>query len=165
MAHRLVAIYPGSFDPPTNGHLDVIARGARLFDHLIVAVLHNTHKSPLFTLEERSEMLRECAAHWANVEIDSFDGLLVDYAARRNAKVVLRGIRSISDYETEAQMALFNKHMRPETETLFMTASAEHSFLSSRMVKEIIRLGGDAAPFVPEPVMKRLRVKFPRLNS
>jgi pantetheine-phosphate adenylyltransferase len=164
MPKSLVAIFPGSFDPPTNGHLDLIARGARLADKLIVAVLQNTQKNALFTIAERSEMLKESVAHLTNVEIDSFDGLLVDYAARRNANVILRGIRSVSDYEAESQMALFNRRMRPETETLFLTASAEHSFLSSRMVKEIITLKGDASSFVPEPVMNRLRLKFAALK-
>jgi len=161
MPNSLVAIYPGSFDPPTNGHLDLIARGARIADKLIVAVLQNTQKNALFTIAERCEMLKESSAHLANVEIDSFDGLLVDYAARRGANVILRGLRGVSDYESESQMALFNRRLRPETETLFLTASAEYSFLSSRMVKEIITLGGDAGSFVPEPVMRRLKLKFP----
>ncbi len=165
MPNSLVAIFPGSFDPPTNGHLDLIARGARIANHLIVAVLQNTHKNALFTAAERSEMLQECVAHLPNVEIDSFDGLLVDYAARRNAHTILRGIRNISDYETESQMALLNRRLRPETETIFLTAGAEHTFLSSRMVKEIITLGGDASAFVPEPVMSRLKAKFPTLKK
>ena len=156
MPNSLVAIFPGSFDPPTNGHLDLIARGARIANHLIVAVLQNSQKNPLFTTEERCEMLQECIAHLPNVEIDAFSGLLVDYATHRNANLILRGIRNISDYETESQMALLNRRMRPETETLFLTASAEHAFLSSRMVKEIVTLGGDAAPFVAEPVLRRL---------
>jgi len=164
MTNRLVAIFPGSFDPPTNGHLDLILRGARLVNHLIVAILQNSQKSPLFTVSERAEMLKECVAHLPNVEIDSFDGLLVDYAAGRNANAILRGIRNISDYETELQMAQLNRRMRPQTETLFLTASAEHSFLSSRMVKEIIMLGGDASSFVPEPVLRRLHTKFPTVN-
>ena len=161
MSKSLVAIYPGSFDPPTNGHLDLIARGARLADKLIVAVLQNTQKKALFTTAERCEMLTECVAHLTNVEIDSFDGLLVDYAARCNANTILRGLRTVSDYETESQMALLNRRMRPEAETLFLPASAEHSFLSSRMVKEVITLGGDASTFVPQPVMHRLEAKFP----
>jgi pantetheine-phosphate adenylyltransferase len=164
MPNSLVAIYPGSFDPPTNGHLDLIARGARIADKLIVAVLQNTQKNALFAIAERCEMLKESSAHLANVEIDSFDGLLVDYAGRRGANVILRGLRGVSDYEAESQMALFNRRMRPETETLFLTASAEHSFLSSRMVKEIVTLGGDAVSFVPEPVMRRLKLKFPTLK-
>jgi len=164
MPNSLVAIYPGSFDPPTNGHLDLITRGARLVNHLIVAILQNTHKNPLFPTSERAEMLKEISAHLANVEIASFSGLLVDYAAKRNASTILRGLRNLSDYETEAQMALLNRRMRPETETLFLTASAEYSFLSSRMVKEIITLGGDASSFVPEAVMRRLAAKFPGAN-
>ena len=160
----IVAIYPGSFDPPTNGHLDLIARAARLADHLIVAILRNTQKQPLFTIADRAEMLKEISAHLPNVEIDCFDGLLVDYAARRNANLIIRGIRNIADYEIELQMAHLNSRMRPETETVFLPASAECSFLSSRMVKEIITLGGDASGFVPEPVMRRLRTKFPTVN-
>ena len=160
MPNSLVAIYPGSFDPPTNGHLDLIARAANLVNHLIVAVLQNTQKNALFTTAERAEMLKEITAHLPNVEIDSFDGLLVDYAARRNANAILRGIRNVSDYEIETQMAVLNRRMRAQTETLFLPASAEHSFLSSRMVKEIITLGGDASGFDPEPVMRRLQAKF-----
>jgi len=152
----LVAVYPGSFDPPTNGHLDLIARGSRLVDHLIVAILQNTHKQPLFALNERIEMIREATSPFPNVEVDSFQGLLVEYAAARDANVVLRGIRNMADYETEAQMALLNRRMRPETETLVLIAREEYSFLSSRMVKEIITLGGDVAPFVPASVSKRL---------
>lgn len=156
-----VAIYPGSFDPPTNGHLDLIARASRLADKLIVAVLQNSQKTPLFTAWERGEMLRESAQNLSNVEIDSFDGLLVDYAARHQATLIVRGIRSVSDYESESQMALLNRSMHPEIDTVFLTASAEYSFLSSRMVKEIVTLGGNAASFVPEPVMLRLKLKFP----
>jgi pantetheine-phosphate adenylyltransferase len=161
MPNTLTAIYPGSFDPPTKGHLDLITRGARLVNHLIVSILKNTQKQALFTVEERTEMLKELTADLPNVEIDSFDGLLVDYAARRNVNTILRGIRDASDYETELRMALLNRRMRPETETVFLMASAEYSFLSSRMVKEIITLGGDASAFVPEPVIRRLRTKFP----
>jgi pantetheine-phosphate adenylyltransferase len=161
MPKSLLTIYPGSFDPPTNGHLDLITRGARLVDHLIVAILQNTTKNPLFSIGERGAMLKEITVHLPNVEVDSFDGLLVDYAFRRQANTILRGIRSAADYDTESKMALLNHHMHPETETLFLMASAEHSFLSSRMVKEIITLGGDASGFVPEPVVRRLRTKFP----
>ncbi len=154
------AVYPGSFDPLTNGHLDLIGRGSRLFDHLIVAVLRNTHKQPLFSIEERVIMLREVSAPFANVEIESFDGLLVDYAAHRNASAILRGIRAISDYETELQMAHLNHRLRPETETIFLLATEKYSFISSRMIKEIITLGGDVGQFVPEPVSRSLRSKF-----
>jgi pantetheine-phosphate adenylyltransferase len=164
MPSSLTAIYPGSFDPPTNGHLDLISRGARLVNHLIVAILQNSQKQPLFTIEERAEMLKEITAQLPNVEIDSFDGLLVDYAARRNVNTILRGIRAVSDYETELQMALLNRRLRPEIETVFLTAAAEYSFVSSRMVKEVITLGGDATSFVPEPVIRRLPLKFPHLK-
>jgi pantetheine-phosphate adenylyltransferase len=160
MPTSLIAVYPGSFDPLTNGHLDLIERGSRLFNHLIVAILNNTQKQPLFTAPERIEMLREATAQFSNVEIDSFDGLLVDYAASRNANAILRGIRAISDYENELPMAHLNRRMRPGTETIFLTASAEFSFLSSRMVKEIITLGGDVSKFVPDAVERRLRAKF-----
>ena len=156
---RLVAIYPGSFDPLTNGHLDLISRGSRLADHLIVSILKNTHKEPLFTIAERIQMLREATSLFRNVEIDSFDGLLVEYAARRNANTILRGIRAISDYETELQMALMNRRLRPETETIFLMAGEEFSFISSRIVKEIITLGGDVSGFVPECVMRRLQTR------
>lgn len=162
MPKRLVAVYPGSFDPLTNGHLDLISRGARLADHLIVSILKNSQKAPLFSAEERAGMLREATAQFDNVEVDSFEGLLVDYAARRNANAILRGIRAISDYEVELQMALLNRRMRPETETIFLMASEEYSFLSSRMVKEIISLGADVSQFVPPAVLSRLHSAFPR---
>lgn len=158
---KSVAIYPGSFDPLTNGHLDLIARGSRLFDHLIVAVLVNTHKKPLFSVEERLTMMRDVCASFTNVEVDSFDGLLVDYAARRGGTAILRGIRAISDYENELQMAHLNRRLRPETETLFLLASEEYAFVSSRMIKEVIMLGGDVAQFVPQPVLRHLRAKLP----
>ena len=162
MPKSLIAIYPGSFDPPTKGHLDLIARGSRLVTHLIVAILKNTQKQALFAVDERAEMLRELIAGLANVEVDSFDGLLVDFVARRNANTILRGIRDVSDYEAELRMALLNRRLRPEIETLFLPASVEYSFLSSRMVKEIITLGGDASSFVPETVTRRLHSKFSR---
>ena len=162
---HLVVVYPGSFDPLTNGHLDLIHRGSRLFDQLIVAILSNAQKQPLFEIGERIQMIREVTATLPNVEVDSFDGLLVDYAASRGANAVLRGIRAISDYETELQMALMNRRMRPETETIFLMAAEEYSFISSRMVKEIITLGGDASTFVPEPVANRLRARFGMRSS
>jgi pantetheine-phosphate adenylyltransferase len=160
MPNSLIAVYPGSFDPPTNGHLDLIERGSRLFNHLIVAILNNTQKQPLFTGAERMEMLREATAPFSNVEIDSFDGLLVEYAERRKADAILRGIRAVTDYENELPMAHLNRRMRPGTETVFLTASPEFSFLSSRMVKEVIMLGGDVSRFVPDAVERRLRAKF-----
>lgn len=159
---RLVAIYPGSFDPLTNGHLDMIARGSRLADHLIVAILKNMQKQPLFSVEERAEMIRDVTSNCSNVEIDSFEGLLVEYAARKGANAILRGIRAVSDYESELQMALLNRRMRPEAETIFLMAAEEYSFLSSRMIKEIVTLGGDVSQFVPPVVSNRLRAKFPR---
>jgi pantetheine-phosphate adenylyltransferase len=152
-----VAIYPGSFDPITNGHLDLIQRGARLFDRLIVSVLRNETKAPLFSVEERTEMLREVVQVYPNVEIDSFGGLLVEHAASRGATVLLRGIRAISDYEYEWQMALMNRRLRPGLETVFMMASEAHSFISSRLVKEVFSLGGNVAGLVPPSVEARLR--------
>lgn len=160
MPAPLIAIYPGSFDPPTNGHLDLIARGSRLVGQLIVAVLENTQKQPLFPVAERIGMLKQSTASFSNVEVDSFEGLLVDYAAHRQAGVILRGIRAISDYEIELQMALLNRRMRPHIETIFLMASEEHSFLSSRMVKEIAMLGGDVSTFVPAAVCKSLHGKL-----
>ncbi len=157
--HPVVAIYPGSFDPLTNGHLDLISRGSKLFDRLIVAILGNSTKTPLFSIVERAEMLREVTAGFPNVEIDSFEGLLVDYAARRDVNLILRGIRTVSDYELEWQMALMNRRLRPETETVFLMAGEAHSFISSRLVKEVISLHGDVSELVPSPVEKRLREK------
>ena len=156
---RITAIYPGSFDPLTNGHLDLIARGSRLFDHLIVAVLTNTQKHALFPVEERVAMLQEAVTSFDNVEAASFSGLLVDFAADRNANVIVRGIRAVSDYESELQIAQINRRMRPETETVFLLATEEFAFLSSRLVKEIVTLGGDVEQFVPEPVLRRLHAK------
>ncbi|MFZ0593972.1 MAG: pantetheine-phosphate adenylyltransferase [Bryobacteraceae bacterium] len=161
----VVAIYPGSFDPITNGHLDMIARGSKLFDKLIVAILENRAKHPLFDVHERKEMMREATAHFSNVEIDSFDGLLVDYAARREARVILRGIRAISDYENELQMTLMNRRLRPETETVFLMASEDNSFISSRVVKEVISLNGNVSGLVPKAVEKRLREKLHLLKE
>jgi pantetheine-phosphate adenylyltransferase len=155
-----IAIYPGSFDPPTNGHVDVITRAARLAGRLIVAVLNNTSKQPLFSVEDRIAMLREVTSNIANVEVDCFSGLLVDYAGERSADAIIRGIRALSDYESELQMALINRRLRPETETLFLMASEEFSFLSSRMIKEVITLGGDVSQFVPAPVAARLQEKL-----
>ena len=156
----MIAIYPGSFDPITNGHLDLIERGCRLFDELIVAILRNETKQPLFSVEERIEMLREVVDCYPNVAVDSFDGLLVDYAAQNGATVLLRGIRAISDYEYELQMALMNRRLRPDIETVFMMASEAHSFISSRLVKEVFGLGGNIAGLVPPPVEARLRKRL-----
>ena len=153
----MIAVYPGSFDPITNGHLDLIQRGSRLFGRLIVAILRNEGKEPLFTVEERIEMLREVVEVYPNVEVDSFDGLLVDYAAARQATVMLRGIRAISDYEYELQMALMNRRLSPELETVFMMAHEAYSFISSRLVKEVFSLGGSISGLVPPSVEARLQ--------
>ncbi|HEX6878944.1 MAG TPA: pantetheine-phosphate adenylyltransferase [Terriglobales bacterium] len=157
---RVIAIYPGTFDPLTNGHLDLIHRGAKIFDELIVAILRNSDKEPLFTLEERLEMLRECIKGETNVKIDSFEGLLVDYAAQKEAKAVLRGIRAVSDYEYELQMALMNRKLDPRLETIFMMPAEAYSYLSSRLVREIAMLGGSVKCLVPEIVDQRLRDKL-----
>jgi pantetheine-phosphate adenylyltransferase len=157
----ITAIYPGSFDPVTNGHLDLIDRGTKIFDHLIVAVLRNPEKDPLFSLQERVEMLREVTRPWANVEVDVFDGLLVDYVRRRKATVILRGIRAISDYEYELQMALMNRKLEPQIETVFMMPAETYSYLSSRLVREIALLGGSIQGLVPPVVEQRLRTKVP----
>jgi pantetheine-phosphate adenylyltransferase len=156
----VVAIYPGSFDPITNGHLDVIERGSRLFDRLIVSILRNESKSPLFSVEERIEMLREAVRPFPNVEVESFDGLLADYALRKNAGAILRGIRAISDYENELQMALMNRRLQPGLETVFLLAGEAFSFISSRLVKEVISLGGNIAGLVPPLVEQRLRERM-----
>ncbi len=153
------AIYPGSFDPLTNAHLDLIERGSKIFDELIVAILRNSEKDPLFTLAERRQMLEEMVRKYDNVRVDTFDGLLVEYAMRQNAKAVLRGIRAISDYEYELQMALMNRKLEPQLETVFMMPAEAYSYLSSRLVKEIFRLGGSVRGLVPELVAQRLAEK------
>ena len=155
----IVAIYPGSFDPVTNGHLDLIARGAKIFDRLIVSVLRNAEKEPLFGVTERIEMLRESTRKWDNVEVDVFEGLLVEYARSKGAQVVLRGIRAVSDYEYELQMALMNRKLEPKLETVFMMPAETYSYLSSKLVKEVFRLGGDISNLVPQNVLDRLRAK------
>jgi pantetheine-phosphate adenylyltransferase len=154
-----VAIYPGSFDPVTNGHLDLIARGQKMFDRLIVAVLKNTEKEPMFSVPERVEMLREVTRQWESVEIDVFEGLLVDYARKRGAAVILRGIRAVSDYEYELQMALMNRKLEPRLETVFMMPGETYSYLSAKVVREIAHFGGPLAGLVPPTVEQRLRAK------
>lgn len=161
---KIVALYPGSFDPITNGHLDLIARGARLVDRLIVAILRNEAKAPLFSVEERVEMLEEVVKPYANVEVGSFEGLLVDYAAARGANMILRGIRAISDYEYELQMALMNRRLRPGIETAFLMAGEANSFISSHLVKEVVSLGGDVAGLVPPAVEARLKGRFRKVE-
>lgn len=154
-----IAIYPGSFDPVTNGHLDLIERGKGIFDRLIVAVLQNAEKQPLFSVAERVEMLREVTRPWPAVEVDVFEGLLVDYARRRDAGVILRGIRAISDYEYELQMALMNRKLEPRLETVFMMPALKYSFLSARLVREVAQHGGPLEGLVPPEVEARLRAK------
>jgi len=154
-----VAIYPGSFDPVTNGHLDLIGRGEQMFDHLIVAVLKNVEKEPLFSVPERVDMLKEVTQKWDAVEIDVFEGLLVDYARKRGAGVILRGIRAISDYEYELQMALMNRKLEPRLETVFMLPGESYSYLSAKLVREIAQLGGPLTGLVPPIVEQRLRLK------
>ena len=152
-----VAIYPGSFDPPTNGHLDLIERGHRIFDELVVAILRNPGKEALFSLSERRKMLQKLTAKWPNVRVDTFDGLLVEYARKVKADAVLRGIRAISDYEYELQMALMNRKLDPKLETVFMMPAEAYSYLSSRLVKEIVTLGGSIRGLVPSLVEEQLR--------
>ena len=155
-----IAIYPGSFDPLTNGHLDVAQRAAKLFDRVIVAVAKNESKSPLFTLEEREALVKESVAHLPNVRTDSFDGLLVEYVAARKAKAIVRGLRAVSDFEFEFQLALMNRKLDEHIETIFMMPKDTYTFLSSRIVKEIARLGGDVSSFVPAHVQAALLKKL-----
>jgi pantetheine-phosphate adenylyltransferase len=154
-----LAIYPGSFDPVTNGHLDLIERASKLFGRLVVTVARNAEKAPMFTLNERVEMLREATQPFPNVEVDTFDGLLVDYARKLGARVLLRGIRAVSDYEYELQMALMNRRLEPQLETVFMLPAVEYSFLSSHLVRELAVFGGPLNGLVPPAVEQRLRIK------
>ena len=154
-----LAVYPGSFDPLTNGHVDIITRGVRLFDRIVVAILVNAEKSPLFTLEERVEMSRAVFKGQSNVEVDTFDGLLVDYVARRHAQVIVRGLRAVSDFEFEFQMALINQRLNGNIETVFMMPSEKYTFISSRLIKEVFALGGEVHGLVPDLVETRLREK------
>ncbi len=155
-----MAVYPGSFDPITYGHLDIIERGKKVFDKIIVAVLVNSSKDPLFSVEERTEMIREATRHLSNVEVDSFNGLLVDYLKKRNPHAILRGLRAISDFEYELQIASINRKLNDKVETFFLMTSNEHSFISSSMVKEVARYGADVKDLVPGTVEKALRKKF-----
>jgi pantetheine-phosphate adenylyltransferase len=155
----VIAIYPGSFDPLTNGHVDIIQRGARLFDRIVVAILLNVDKAPLFTFPERVDIAREVFRGSANVEVDTFDGLLVDYARRKHAGVIVRGLRAISDFEFEMQMALMNRRLNADVETVFMMPAEPYTYVSSRLVKEVVALGGSVTGLVPAIVERRLREK------
>lgn len=157
---RGCAIYPGSFDPVTFGHLDIIQRASQLFDEVIVAVAHNEAKHPLFTADERMEMITDALDGSAKVSVKKLDGLLVDFARAQDAYVVIRGLRAISDFEFEFQMALMNRRLEPRLETVFLTPKEDYTFLSSRIVKEVARLGGDVTPFVQSSVVKALKGKF-----
>ena len=158
--NNVLAIYPGSFDPPTNGHLDLIERGSRMFGELVVAVLRNTEKSPMFSSNERVEMLQQLTRHLENVRVGAFDGLMVDFAKSVGAACVLRGIRAISDYEYELQMALMNRKIEPTLETVFMLPAAKYSFVSSRLVREVATAGGPVADLVPELVEHAMLAKI-----
>jgi pantetheine-phosphate adenylyltransferase len=157
---RIKAIYPGSFDPPTNGHLDLIERGSKIFDELVVAILRNPEKDPLFTVADRRKMLEAMTSDLDNVSVDTFDGLTVDYALKLDARAILRGIRAISDYEYELQMALMNRKLQPALETVFMMPAEKYSYLSSRLVREVAQLGGSIDCLVPALVAQKVREKM-----
>jgi pantetheine-phosphate adenylyltransferase len=154
------AVYPGSFDPLTNGHLDIIRRATRLFDRVVVAVLENEGKSPLFSIPERMDLIRECTRQLSSVEVQSFSGLLVDFMRSLSSNVVIRGIRAVSDYEYELQMALMNRELSSEVETIFMLPAVEYTYVSSRLVKEVFRLGADVSRLVPGPVLEKLSARL-----
>ena len=160
-----LAVYPGSFDPLTNGHIDIIERGTHLFDRIIVAVLVNIDKAPLFTTQERVEIVRDVFKGRPNVEVDTFDGLLVDYLTRRKADVIVRGLRALSDFEAEFQMALMNRRLGPNIETVFMMPAEQYTYISSRLIKEVFSLGGQVRGLVPEIVESRLRDKQMRKGN
>ena len=162
-ARPSLAVFPGSFDPITNGHLDIITRGLHVFDELRVAILVNSEKSPLFTVEERVDIIRETYKRNPRVSVDTFSGLLVDYARKRGASVILRGIRALTDFEYEFQMALMNRRLDPRIETVFMMPAESYSYVSSRLVKEVFQLGGRVTDLVPPVVERRLRERYGRV--
>jgi len=159
MPSEIVAIYPGSFDPLTNGHIDIIQRGSRLFDRIVVGVLINLEKAPLFTVPERVAIARDVFTGWHNVDVDTFDGLLVDFAHKKHASVIVRGLRAVSDFEFELQMALMNRHLSADLETVFMMPAEQYTYISSRLIKEVFALGGRVHGLVPDMVEERLRDK------
>jgi len=159
MPSEIVAIYPGSFDPLTNGHIDIIQRGSRLFDRIIVGVLLNLEKAPLFTVKERVAIARDVFQGWHNVDVETFDGLLVDFAHKKDASVIVRGLRAVSDFEFEFQMALMNQRLNSRIETVFMMPAEQYTYISSRLIKEVFKLGGRVNGLVPELVEQRLREK------
>jgi len=154
-----IAVYPGTFDPLTNGHVDIISRGTRIFSRIIVAILVNAEKAPLFTMDERVEIARTVFKDYPSVEVDTFNGLLVDYAERRGAKAIVRGLRAVSDFEFEFQMALMNQRLNPGIDTVFMMPAEQYTYISSRLIKEVFALGGRVNGLVPELVEERLRTK------
>ena len=154
-----LAVYPGSFDPLTNGHVDIISRGAKMFDRIIVAILVNAEKAPMFSMDERVEIAREVFKEYPKVEVDTFNGLLVDYVERKHAQVIVRGLRAVSDFEFEFQMALMNQRLKPSIETMFMMPAEQYTYISSRLIKEVFALGGRVHGLVPELVEQRLREK------
>ena len=158
--NETTAVYPGTFDPVTNGHLDIIRRGSRLFSKVIVAILRNPEKLPLFTVTERASLIGAAVAPLGNVRVDTFDGLLVDYARSQGATAIVRGLRAISDFEYELQMAMMNRRLHKEVETVFMMPSESYFYLSSRLVREVVMLGGSVEGLVPDPVVRALAVKF-----
>ncbi len=153
------AIYPGSFDPLTNGHLDLVARGSKIFAHLVVAILKNSEKAPLFSISERIEMITEAVQPFGNVSVATFDGLLVDFVLEQRATAILRGVRAISDYEYELQMALMNRRLAPNVETVFLMADEKYSYVSSRLIKNVSELGGSVEGLVPDTVISRLKTR------
>jgi pantetheine-phosphate adenylyltransferase len=157
---KRTAVYPGTFDPVTNGHLDLVERGSRQFDRLIMAILRHDEKQPVFSLEERMELLREAVAPYPNVEVDAFHGLLVDYARRVGAQTIVRGLRALSDFEYELQMAMMNRRLAPGLETVFLMPSEAYAYVSSRLVREVARLGGDLSGLVPEQVVSALKQRL-----
>ncbi|TES94279.1 MAG: pantetheine-phosphate adenylyltransferase [Candidatus Cloacimonadota bacterium] len=154
------AVYPGTFDPITKGHIDVTSRARKLFSKIIILIAHHNEKDPLFSVEERKKMIKESVREMKNVEVDSYDGLLVDYAKKKNIRVVIRGLRAISDFEYEFQMALMNRKISPEVETIFLVPHESYTYLSSSLIKEIISVGGDVSHFVPKVVKKFLKKKL-----